>query len=99
MTTLFLTYPGDATTRFDRDYYVNSHLPLVRATWGPHGLQTAAAFFPPTDGAGTISVCICEFASDAALQAALAAPQTANIIADVPHFTDAAPALSRAVAL
>lgn len=99
MTTLFVTYPGDATTRFDRDYYVSTHLPLVRAAWGPHGLQTAAAFFPPADGAGTIAVCVCAFASDAALQAALAAPQTAGVMADVRHFTDAIPARSRAAAV
>jgi len=99
MTTLFVTYPGDADTRFDRDYYLTTHLPLVRAAWGPHGLQTAAAFFPPTDGAGTIAVCVCEFESDDALQAAFAAPQTAGVMADIPHFTNAVPVRSRAAAL
>ena len=99
MTTFFLTYPGDAGTRFDRDYYVTTHLPLVRAAWGPHGLRSAAAFFPPTDGAGTIASCVCEFESDNALQAAFAAPQTAGVVADIPNFTDAVPARSRAMPL
>ena len=32
MTTVYVTYPGDAAARFDRDYYVARHLPLVMAT-------------------------------------------------------------------
>ncbi len=45
MTLLFVTYAGDFGTRFDRDYYVANHLPLVLETWEPHGLKTIAAFF------------------------------------------------------
>ena len=33
MTTMYVTYPGDAGTRFDRDYYVRHHLPLVIECW------------------------------------------------------------------
>ncbi len=29
MTTMYVTYPGEAGTRFDRDYYVRTHLRLV----------------------------------------------------------------------
>lgn len=29
MTTMYVIYPGDAATRFDRVYYVRAHLPLV----------------------------------------------------------------------
>ncbi len=38
MTTMYVTYPGDASTRFDRDYYVRHHVPLVMECWGPLGL-------------------------------------------------------------
>ena len=97
MTTLYVTYPGDARTRFDRDYYVGTHLPLVTEAWGPHGLETVAAFFPAGDGAGTVAVCVCGFRDEAALAASLASPQTPRVMADVPHFTDAKPSQSRAV--
>ncbi len=99
MTTIYVTYPGDATTRFDRDYYVQHHLPLVQASWGPYGLESTAAFFPAGGEASTIAVCVCEFRDEAAVQAALAAPTTASVMADVPHFTDAKPQQSRAVPL
>ncbi len=55
MTTMYVTYPGDAGTRFDRDYYVRHHLPLVMACWGPLGLESCAAFWPADADAGTIA--------------------------------------------
>ncbi len=99
MPTLFVTYPGDAGTRFDRDYYVASHLPMVMEAWGPCGLLSCAAFFPAGDGAGTVAVCICRFRDEAAVQAALGSPETPRVMADVTVFTDAKPAQSRAVVL
>ena len=99
MTTLFVTYPGDARTRFDREYYVRQHLPLVKEAWGPHGLETIAAFFPAGDGAGTIAVCVCGFRDEAAMRSAVGSAQTPRVMADVAHFTDAKPSQSRAVPL
>ncbi|MEH2408032.1 EthD family reductase [Nostoc sp.] len=99
MTMLFVTYAGDTGTRFDRDYYTNTHLPLVLEAWGPHGLETAAAFFPASDGVGTIAVCVCRFQNEAAIRSAINSPQTERVMADVKHFTDAKPTQSRAVPL
>ena len=31
---MFVTYAGDAGTKFDRDHWINVHLPLVRDAWG-----------------------------------------------------------------
>ena len=33
MTTVYITYPGDASTYFDRNYYRTEHLPLVMRKW------------------------------------------------------------------
>ncbi|WP_428483849.1 EthD family reductase [Rhodopila sp.] len=96
MEMVFVTYPGDASTRFDRDYYVSTHLPLVRQAWSPHGLEIVAAFFPHGDGAGTIAVAVCGFRNEAAIGAALGSPLTERVMADVKNFTDAAPSQSRA---
>lgn len=92
MRTMYVTYPGDAGTRFDRDYYVRHHLPLVMACWGPHGLESCAAFWPAGAGAGTIAIAECRFRDEAALRAALASPGTSRVMADVPRFTEATPA-------
>ena len=99
METMFVTYAGDAGTRFDRDYYVANHLPLVLKAWGPYGLESAAAFFPVGNDAGIIALCVCVFQSRAARDAALHSPETPQVMADVPHFTDVKPAQSQAVPL
>ena len=103
MAILYVTYPGRAGTRFDRAYYVDVHLPLVRDAWRRHGLEDVAAFFPPGDGPdgddGMIAVCICRFRDEAALRAALASPQSGPVMEDVARFTDAVPSQHRAVPL
>ncbi len=91
MKTVFVTYAGDSSTRFDRHYYVEKHLPLVTGAWAPYGLESIAAFFPAGSGEGTIAVCVCEFRDDEAISASLHAPETRAVMEDVAHFTDAKP--------
>ena len=92
MITLFVTYPGDSNTRFDREYYVQKHLPLVRSVWAPHGLLTLSAFFPGDSGNGIICICACGFRDEAALQSALNDAGTEGVMSDVSNFTSASPA-------
>ena len=99
MVSVLVTYAGDAGTRFDRNDYVGKHLPLVLQAWGPYGLETAAAFFPAGDGAGTIAICACGFRDEAAMDAAFGSPQTRRVMADVKRFTDVEPSRSRAMPL
>ena len=99
MVTMYVTYAGDTDAAFDRDYWIDSHLPLVRACWGPHGLVSVAGFFPSGDGCGLVAVAPCVFRNEAAMQAALAAPESERIMADVAHFTSIEPSKSLAVPL
>ncbi len=41
---MYVTYAGNADTKFDRDHWINVHLPLVRKAWGPHGLLKTGGF-------------------------------------------------------
>ncbi|WP_199254553.1 EthD family reductase [Mycolicibacterium mengxianglii] len=95
MTTMFVTYAGDAATRFDRDYYTGTHLPLVMTAWGPYGLRSATAFFPEGRVEGTIALAVCEFDDDAAVDAALGSPQSEAVMADIVNFTDSPPTRHR----
>ncbi len=96
---IYVTYQGTPETRFDRDYYVDHHLPLVLEAWRSHGLEGVTAFFPRVVATGTIAVCECRFRDAAAVEAAFASPETPRVMADVARFTDAAPARARAVHL
>ena len=99
MITMYVTYAGEADTPFDRDHWIDVHLPLVRQAWGPHGLVSAAGFFPSGDGGGLIAVCACVFPDEAAMEAALASAATAAVMADVKKVTDVQPRRARAVPL
>ncbi len=96
---MYVTYAGDADTRFDRDHWINVHLPLVREAWGPHGLLSAGGFFPSGDGGGLIAIAPCVFRDEAAMEAALASPETKRVMDDVTNVTAVVPARSRAVPL
>jgi uncharacterized protein (TIGR02118 family) len=74
---------------FDRDYYVDVHLPLALECWRQHGLEGASAFFPRDSDAPDVSIGIYRFRDEPAIHAALASPQTETVMADVPRFTDA----------
>ena len=99
MITMYVAYAGDAGTRFDRDHWINVHLPLVREAWGPHGLLSAGGFFPSGDGGGLIAICPCVFRDEAAMQAALASLETKRVMDDVKNVTDVEPGRSRAMPL
>jgi uncharacterized protein (TIGR02118 family) len=94
---LFVTYPADGGSRFDRKYYVETHLPLVERAWGPFGLVSARAFFPAI-GSDQVAVAVLGFDDEASIGAALASAATEGVLADVAHFTDIAPQLARGVA-
>ena len=99
MITMYVTYAGDADTPFDRDHWINVHMPLVREAWGPHGLLSASGFFPAGDGGGLIAICPCVFRDETAMEDALASPATERVMADVKKVTDVQPRRSRAVPL
>lgn len=89
-------YPNSAGVRFDHDYYVNTHLPMVQRLMGDHlkgcqfekGLAGGAPGQPPAYVA--VSHLICE--SVEAFQAGFG-PHQREILSDVPNYTNAAPVL------
>lgn len=87
MITMLVTYAGDEQTPFNRGHWINVHLPLVRESWEPYGLVSAGGFFPRGDGAGLIAVAVVNFRDEAAMEAALNSPETAQVMADVDIVT------------
>jgi len=91
MITMLVTYAGDERTPFDRDHWINVHLPLVRESWVPYGLVSAGGFFPQGDGAGLIAVAAVNFRDEAAMETALNSPETVQVMADVDIVTAVKP--------
>ncbi|MDR3449764.1 MAG: EthD family reductase [Alphaproteobacteria bacterium] len=96
MATLIVSYPATDGARFDRDYYVGTHIPIARAAWTAHGLESAEVLFPADASQPLAGMVLLRFTDQAALDAALASPGTAGVIGDVANFTDIVPAMFRA---
>ena len=95
-------YPNTPGSRFDRDYYLNHHTPLLRERWSAMGL-TEIRLLQGTggpDGSPAIYqvIALLSFASAEALQGALGA-HGAEILGDVPRFTDVQPVIQMNAAL
>ncbi len=96
MPVISVMYPGADSAKFDHDYYMQTHIPLVRDRWSPHGLQDIKIMrgvhgpdgLPPT----FVLMALLTFASMDEFKAA-ADQHGKEIFADIPNFTDAKPVL------
>lgn len=95
---VYVTYHGTSQDRFDRDYYITAHLPLVIRAWSQYGLLGVTAFFPAPAQEGTVALCECIFRDECAVEAAFASPEASAVMADVLRYTALAPRRLRAVA-
>jgi uncharacterized protein (TIGR02118 family) len=97
MISVMVLYPNKPGSRFDLDYYVNRHLPLVRERLAPMGMiamtYATEAALGASAGAQTYRlVADLRFNDMETTRRALAAhgPETQ---ADIPNFTDVTPVI------
>ena len=79
-------YPATEGTAFDHDYYRDKHVPLACKTWGLEGAEIDKG----VDGPYVAAVHF-RFQSVEAFHAALGAPGTGDVIADVANYTTITP--------
>lgn len=91
--TLQAIYPIADDATFDHDYFVKSHLPLVRRHFEPHGLSGLTASKGLAGGPDTppryFAIATMTFPDEAGLQAALGA--AGPVLADIPNYTNCQP--------
>jgi uncharacterized protein (TIGR02118 family) len=88
MIRLSVLYPVTEGATFDHDYYRDKHVPLAVRTWGLDGAEIDKGL----DGPYVAAVHF-KFSSAEALQAAMAAEGTGDVLADVANYTSIAPVL------
>lgn len=96
---LYVIYRGTPADRFDRAYYVEHHLPLVRNAFAAYGLLSLAAFYPAQNSSETVAICECRFSDSASIEAAFSSPAVPAVMGDVRRFTDLEPLRLRALPL
>lgn len=96
MVLVSVLYPNTPGSRFDRAYYLERHIPLLRERWSGMGLTEVRLLqgqgAPDGSPAAYQVIALLSFASAEALEAALGA-HGAEILGDVPRFTDVQPAI------
>jgi len=96
MVTVSVLYPKTSELRFDYDYYLTKHIPLVKARWSGMGLEEVVLLRGQSVvGGGSAEwelIGLLTFSSAEKLQAAMAA-HGAEIIGDVPRFSNVQPVI------
>lgn len=89
-------YPNNEGSKFDMNYYCNSHIPMVRQKLGAacKGAAVEQGITGATPGSrpGFIAMGHIYFDSVEAFQTAFG-PHTEAIMADIPNYTDIQPTL------
>ena len=93
MTVVTFRYPATPGSRFDLDYYMRVHMPLVRARFGPFGLQSDRVLrgAGAPDGAAAFQITtLLTFPSAQHFHDAIAA-HGAEVLGDIAAYTDLKP--------
>jgi uncharacterized protein (TIGR02118 family) len=89
-------YQVGPSQKFDVDYYLKTHMPLVGSLWTSLGLKEAQVLrgigSPSGDPAVQHIIALLDFASVDAFKAAADA-HGKEIFADIPNFTDVQPSI------
>jgi uncharacterized protein (TIGR02118 family) len=88
MTVLKVLYKSKV--RFDMNYYVSKHVPLVIAVMGPYGLKKTeiAKLTSTVDGSEPTYQVIfsAHFENEAGLKSGLQSPQIGEVMKDIPNY-------------
>lgn len=89
-------YPFRPGARFNHDYYRDTHMPLVKARMGEacHHYTVDKGLAGGAPGTDPVYVGMCHIFSESveAFQAGFG-PHAAEILADIPNYTDLSPVL------
>ncbi|KXL46024.1 hypothetical protein M433DRAFT_174062 [Acidomyces richmondensis BFW] len=88
--TVTVLYPQG--TKFNMDYYLSTHMPLVQKRWGPVGLKSWKVLKFADDAPHCVQATL-EWGSMDEFKAAAGGEHTSEIMGDVKNFSDKDPVL------
>ncbi|CAO2657069.1 Nn.00g058720.m01.CDS01 [Neocucurbitaria sp. VM-36] len=89
---VIVAYPREEGWTFNKEHYLSTHMSLVKKYWGKHGLKSFTVTELNGDGPYTY-IAVLEFESLEAFGAASADPNTKEVMADIPNFSNVQPVL------
>lgn len=88
--TVTVVYPQGA--KFDMDYYLKTHMPLVQKRWSSYGLQSWKVLKFGDDTPYCVQATL-EFDSMDSFQKAASGEEAKEVLGDIPNFSDKEPAI------
>lgn len=90
--TITVLFPNDPDAKYDYDYYINKHLPLVQRLWSKYGVTgfSATKFTTGPDGSEPKYAfgSVVYWTSHDQIKAAFAGPEVGQIFEDNPNFSN-----------
>jgi uncharacterized protein (TIGR02118 family) len=92
---VYVFYYRGEDTKFDLNYYLTSHMPLVQSRWTKNGLKSweVIEFAPGGDGKAPKSYIqtVMVFDGEESFAAAVSGPDAGEILGDIANFTNTHP--------
>ena len=97
MIRIVVSYPNKPGARFDEEYYMSKHMPMVQAKLGPHGMtgwsvDKGLGGMMPGMPAEFVFQAHLHFDNLESFQKGMGA-EGAGILADIPNYTDIQPSV------
>ena len=94
MIRLAVLYPNETGKKFDMDYYLNKHIPMVNDTLGNLGLvrtevDKGIAGLEPGSPPPYVAICYMYFENMESMQNSMA--NSGDLMSDLPNFSDIQP--------
>ncbi|RAL02820.1 uncharacterized protein BO80DRAFT_463071 [Aspergillus ibericus CBS 121593] len=93
--TVTVVFPNDADAEYNIDYYTQTHMTLIEKHWSKYGLKgwSVTKYVPGLDGTPPLYAFGSEvfWENEDGAKAAFASPEVAEIMGDVPHFSNKTP--------
>ncbi|KAH6866239.1 hypothetical protein B0T10DRAFT_468057 [Thelonectria olida] len=90
--TVTVVFPNESDAKYDIDYYVTKHMPLIQERWGKYGVTSwsATKFTDGLDGSPSLYAfgSVVNWDNADQVKTAFAGPEVAEIMGDVPHFSN-----------
>ncbi|KAI1811986.1 hypothetical protein GGS20DRAFT_560254 [Poronia punctata] len=87
-----VVYPAEA--KFDMEYYLSSHMPLVQKSWAPQGLRGwKVAQYSSPDSPYSVQAWL-EWESKEHSEKGFASAEAKEVFGDIPNFTDKQPVVA-----